>query len=119
MSAVEAHSISQTCITVFNKIRTDLCFDQFWAFVEIAQKSLDVSEPTLPRQWKRPRCYKDGNAEAYHPAEPKVHYRQIYYHYASNRFSYFNTSIRQIMACMQNLNRFYFWLQQITTILVS
>ena len=79
MSAVEARSISQTCITIFNKTRTDLCFDQFWAFVEIARQSLDVSEPTLPRQRKRPRRYEDGDAEAYHPAEPKVHYRQIYY----------------------------------------
>ena len=29
MSVVETRSISQTCITVFNKIRTDLSFDQF------------------------------------------------------------------------------------------
>ena len=79
MSAVEACSISQTCITVFNKIRTDLSFDKFWAFVEITRQSLHVSEPTLPRQRKRPRHYEDGDAEAYHPAEPKVYYRQIYY----------------------------------------
>jgi len=43
MSAVEAHSIA--CV----KIRTDSCFDQFWAVVEISRKSLDVSEAVLPR----------------------------------------------------------------------
>ena len=76
MSAVEAHTISQTFITIFNKIRNDLFFDQFWAFVEIAWYSLHISEHTLPMQQKRPRCYEDGDAEAYHPA---VHYQQIYY----------------------------------------
>ena len=58
-------------------------FDQFWAFVEIARQSLD--EPTLPRQRKRPRHYKDGDAEAYHPAEPLP--TNIL---PSNRFSNFN-----------------------------
>ena len=40
MSAVEARSISQTYITVFNKIKIDLCFDQFWAYVEIVRQCL-------------------------------------------------------------------------------
>ena len=78
MYAVEACSISQTCIIIFNKIGTDLFFDQFRAFVEIARQSLHVSEPTLPRQRKRPRRYEHGDAEAYHLAEPKVHYQQTY-----------------------------------------
>ena len=95
MSAVEARSISQTCITVFNKIRTDLSFDQFWAFVEITRQSLHVSEPTLPRQRKRPRRYEDGDAEAYHPAEPKVYYRQIYYQAIDSVISTINGRFNQ------------------------
>jgi len=40
---------------------------------------LDISEPSLPRQWKRPRHYEGGDAQAYYPVEPKVHHRQVYY----------------------------------------
>lgn len=58
MPAVEARSLSQLCIAVFEKIRTEECFDQFWAFVELTHESLGVSEPILPRQRKRPRLTK-------------------------------------------------------------
>ena len=47
--------------------------------MEIAQQSLDVHEPSLPRQWKRPRHYEDKDAEAYYHVVPKVHYRHMYY----------------------------------------
>ena len=47
--------------------------------MEIAQQSLDVHEPSLPRQWKRPRHYENEDAEAYYHVEPKVHHRQMYY----------------------------------------
>lgn len=79
MSAVEARSIAKSCVKVFEKIRTDSCFDQFWAVVEITRQSLDVNEAVLPRQRKRPRRYEEDGSEGYHPAEPKVYYRQIYY----------------------------------------
>ena len=55
MSAVEAGSIAKSCVSVFEKIRTDSCFDQFWAVDEISRQSLDVSEAVLPRRRKRPR----------------------------------------------------------------
>ena len=79
MSAVEARSIAKTCVDVFEKMRTESCFDQFWAVVEISRKSLDVREAMLPRQRKRPRRYEDNGSEGYHPVEPKAHYRQMYY----------------------------------------
>ena len=79
MSAVEARLLSQSCIAVFEKIRTDACFDQFWALVEATQQSLCISEPRLPRQSKRPRRHAEGSADAYFPDEPKVYYRQIYF----------------------------------------
>ena len=47
--------------------------------MEIAQQSLDIHEPSLPRQWKMPRHYEDKDAEAYYHVEPKAHYRQMYY----------------------------------------
>lgn len=75
MSAVEAHAIAKSCVNVFEKVRTDSCFDQFWAAIEI---SLDVSEAMLPRQRKRPRRYEDNGSEGYHPVELKAYYRHIY-----------------------------------------
>ena len=50
--------------------------------MEIAQQSLDVHEPSLPRQWNRLRHYEDKDAEAYYHVVPKVHYRQMYYYQA-------------------------------------
>jgi len=79
MPAVEARSLSRLCIAVWEKIRTDDCFDQFWALVELTHESLGVSEPILPRQRKRPRLYDVGAGEPYHPDEPKTYYRQIYF----------------------------------------
>lgn len=79
MPAVEARSLSRLCIAVFEKIRTDDCFDQFWALVELTCESLGVSEPILPRQRKRPRLYNVGAGEPYHPDEPKTYYGQIYF----------------------------------------
>ena len=67
-------------------------FDQFWAFVEIAWYSLNISEHTLPTQQKRPRCYEDGDAEAYHPA---VHYQQIYYQAIDSVISTINDRFNQ------------------------
>ncbi len=79
MPAVEAHSLSHLCVAVFTKMRTDLCFDQFWSVVEQTRQTFDVSEPTLPRRRKRPRRYEDGTAEPYQPDDLKLHYRQIYF----------------------------------------
>jgi len=45
MSAVEARSIAKSCVNVFEKIRTDSCFDQFWAVVEISAKRPPFSLP--------------------------------------------------------------------------
>ena len=47
--------------------------------MEITQQSLDVHEPSLPRQRKRLRHYEDKDAEAYYHVKPKVHHRQMYY----------------------------------------
>jgi len=95
LSAVEACSILKLCVTVFEKIRTNLCFDQFWAIVEITRQSLDISEPSLPRQRKRPRRYEDGNAQSYYPVEPKVHYRQVYFQAIDSAIAIINDHFSQ------------------------
>ena len=60
MTAVEAKHLSQLCIKVFEKIKTDESFDLFWALTEQTQKALDIKfcEPTLPRKQKWPRRLK-------------------------------------------------------------
>ena len=81
MPAVEARRLSKLCIEVFKKIRTEGCFDQFWELTKLTQRLLNVKDPrpALPRARKKPLRYKDDNGEAYHPSNPKDHYRQIYY----------------------------------------
>lgn len=77
--------------------------------MEIAQQSLDVHEPSRPRQWKRPRHYEDKDAEAYYHVEPKVHYRQMYYQAIDSAIA--TIYVNQIDTIfMQKLNKFNFWL---------
>ena len=79
MPAVEGHRLSQLCIEVLRKLRTDECFDHFWAYVEQIRETLNVSDASLPRVHKRPRRYEDGTADHYHPPTPMMHYKQIYF----------------------------------------
>ena len=79
MSAVEASQLSQLSIEVLQKMRTDDSYDHFWAQVNQMQSLLNVNEPLLPRQHKRPKRYEEGKAESYHAHDPKMHYRQIYF----------------------------------------
>ena len=63
---------------VLKKLRTDECFDQFWANAEKVQENLNISEASLPRLHKRPRRYEDGMADHYH-STPMMHYKQMYF----------------------------------------
>ena len=58
MSAIEAQSISQLCVSVLRSFRTDVNFDLFWDLVISTQQSLGLSDPVLPRQRKRPHAMK-------------------------------------------------------------
>ena len=107
MSAIEAHSILQLSVAVLNKMHTDLCFDPL---VKQTQHLLHISEPSLPRQRKRPRRYEDGTAEPYQPTEPKLHYRQLY-------FQSIDTTIEDRFK-QADYDRFYFWLPRKKTTLV-
>ena len=80
MPAVEGRRLSQLCIEVFKKVRTDECFDQFWAFAEKIQQTLNVNDPSLPRLHKRPRRYEDGTtAGHYHPPTAMMYYKHMYF----------------------------------------
>ena len=48
ISAVEAQSISQMCISVLQDMRTDSNFTLFWDLVLSTQRSLGVNDPVLP-----------------------------------------------------------------------
>ena len=79
MPAVEGRRLSHLCTEVLKKLRTDESFDQFWAYVEQVQHTLNVSDASLPRPHKRPRQYEDGTADHYHSPTPFMHYKQIYF----------------------------------------
>ena len=79
MSAIEAHSLSELCVKVFQNMRNDHDFDLFWQSVQGTKEGLDMNEPVLPRQRKRPRRYEDGVGEPSTFDSPMVYYRSMYY----------------------------------------
>ena len=48
MPAVEVCGLSKLCIQVFNKMRTEGCYDQFWELTKSTQCLLNVKDPALP-----------------------------------------------------------------------
>ena len=48
MPAVEVSGLSKLCTQVFNKMRTEDCFDQFWELTKSTQYLLNVKDPALP-----------------------------------------------------------------------
>ena len=81
MPAVEAHRLSELCIRVFQKMRDDEDFDLFWALTQQTQKQLDVNDPILQRQRKRPRRYEDGSASPFFFSDPKAYYRSMFFQF--------------------------------------
>ena len=71
MPAVEARRLSELCIRVFQKMRDDEDFDLFWGLTQQTQKQLDVNDPILQCQRKRPRRYEDGSASPFSFLIPK------------------------------------------------
>ena len=49
MSAVEGCRLSQLCTEVLKNLRTDECFDQFWAYAEKVQENLNISDQDAMR----------------------------------------------------------------------
>lgn len=66
-------------VQTLQSIHTDLNFDLFRLKVEQIREQLDVEEVRLPRKWKIPRCYEQGDGKAEFHAIAKGQYRHVYF----------------------------------------
>lgn len=78
MSAAEGQKIAEMTIRTLQSIRSEDSFQLFWKKVTKMASDLDVSDPVLPRQRKRPRRYEDGE-EGYSPENVEDFYRPIFF----------------------------------------
>ena len=90
MSAIESQEVAGLTIKTLESMRSESNADAFYETTKIkAERYKFIEAPSLPRKRKAPN-YKtleqfytiDGlssTAEAYHPSNPKVHYRIIYF----------------------------------------
>ena len=79
MSAAEGQKIAKMTVCTLHSIRSDPNFELFWQKVTKLAAELDVDEPALPRQRKRPRRYEDGTGEAHFSENVKDFFRHIYF----------------------------------------
>ena len=79
MSAAEGKKIAEMTIITLESIRSDNNFRLFWRRVTDLAEDLDVNNPTLPRQRKRPRRYETGFSEGSFPLTVEDHYRISYF----------------------------------------
>ena len=79
MSAAEGHSIAKMTVCTLQSMRSDPNFELFWQKVTKHAAELDVDEPALPRQRKRPRRYEDGIGEAHFSENVKDFFRRIFF----------------------------------------
>ena len=79
MSAAEGQKIAKMTVCTLQSIRSDPNFEFFWQKVTKLTAELDVDEPALPRQRKRPRKYEDGTGEAHFSENVKDFFRRIYF----------------------------------------
>ena len=63
MPAIEAHSLSELCINVFQKMQNERDFDLFWQLVQSTKEELQLYEPVVHRKqkWR----YEDGVGKPY------------------------------------------------------
>ena len=60
-------------------LREDEGFDLFWAKLLKFTELMDIPDPQLLRQSKRPARLEDGNSSGHYHDSPKDLYRQLYY----------------------------------------
>lgn len=63
MSTAEGQKIANITIRTLKSICSDEKFVLFWTLTKQKASKLDINEPVLPRQRKRPRRYYDGASE--------------------------------------------------------
>ena len=79
MSAAEGQKVADMTIRTLQSICSDVNFQLFWSLINQKASSLDIDEPVLPRQRKRPRRYEDGASEGDFPESVESLYRHTYY----------------------------------------
>ena len=79
MSAAEGQKIANMTIRTLNSIRTDDNFSLFWKLIKQKASDLNINEPVLPRQRKRPRRYEDGMSNGEFPESVEDLYRRMYF----------------------------------------
>ena len=79
ISAAEGQEIARMTVETLKSTRTDESFESFWDNVNLKAMSLDIAEPRLPRQHKRPRRFDDGQSSGDIPDTPKSLFKRLYY----------------------------------------
>ena len=79
MSAAEGQKIAEMTICTLQSRRYDTNFELFWKKVTDLAEELDVDDPVLPRQRKRPRRYESGTSEGSFPQTIQDLHRITYY----------------------------------------
>lgn len=79
MSAAEGQKVADMTVITLQSLRSDENFLLFWKRVTDKASDLDINEPVLPRQRKRPRRYEEGASVGdFHETTEGLH-RCIYY----------------------------------------
>ena len=79
MSAAEGQKVPDMTISTLQSIGSDENFRLFWSLINQKASSLDIDEPVLPRQRKRPRRYEHGASEGDFSESVECLYRRTYY----------------------------------------
>ncbi|XP_062504525.1 uncharacterized protein LOC134181294 [Corticium candelabrum] len=79
LSAEEGQQVAQMTVDTITSLRNDDAFDLMWEKVSRKARSLNVSDPQLPRRRKMRRRLCEGSCEGDFHETPKEHYRQCYY----------------------------------------
>ena len=75
LSAEEGQQVAQMTVDTITSLRNDDAFDLMWEKVSRKARSLNVSDPQLPRRRKMPRRLCEGSCEGDFHETPKEHYR--------------------------------------------
>jgi len=79
MSAAEGQEIADMTVCTLQSIRSDEKFLLFWKLISHKASDLDIDQPVIPRQRKRPRRYEDGASEGDVVESVEDFYRRTYY----------------------------------------
>jgi hypothetical protein len=80
----EIQQIAHLVISTLADLREEKMYDLFWAKLLKLTEALDVYDPKVPRQRKRPARYDDGLSTGHHHQTPIEYYRQLYYEVLDN-----------------------------------